>query len=204
MPSVLTDGKTPFDVKPPWPGAKQTGRRLAFARWLTQPDHPLTARVLVNRIWKHHFGTGIVTTLGNFGKTGAPPTHPELLDWLAARVRAPGLEHEGDAPADDDQRDLSAESPPSRRSWRSSTRTNALLSRMPLRRLDAEALYDTLLLVAGRLDETRVRPGRRGAGAPRRPGDADRHRDAAGGGSSTCSSRASSCRRTWRTSTSRR
>src|SRR5262249_31781998 len=57
VPSVLTDGKTPFDVKQPWPGAKQTGRRLAFARWLTKPDHPLTARVLVNRLWKHHFGT---------------------------------------------------------------------------------------------------------------------------------------------------
>ncbi len=70
-------------LTPPWPGAKQTGRRLAFAKWVTQPDHPLTARVMVNRIWKHHFGTGIVPTLANFGKAGAPPTHPELLDWLA-------------------------------------------------------------------------------------------------------------------------
>ena len=87
VPSVLTDGKTPFEVRAPWPGAKQTGRRLAFAKWVTQPTHPLTARVMVNRIWRHHFGTGIVPTLANFGKTGIPPTHPELLDWLAAPIR---------------------------------------------------------------------------------------------------------------------
>src|SRR5262249_48235246 len=71
VPSALTDGRASFVVMPPWPGAKSTGRRLAFARWLTRPDHPLTARVMVNRLWKLHFGAGLVRTLADFGKTGA-------------------------------------------------------------------------------------------------------------------------------------
>ena len=158
VPSVLTDGKTPFEVKPPWPGAKPTGRRLAFARWVTQPNHPLTARVMVNRIWKHHFGTGIVPTLANFGKAGAPPTHPDLLDWLAREfvdrkwsVKAMHRVIMTSAA----YRQSSAIGPDAKRL----DPTNALYSRAPLVRLDAEALYDSLLLVAGRLDETRGGPG---------------------------------------------
>ncbi len=158
VPSVLTDGKTPFDVKPPWPGAKQTGRRLAFARWLTQPDHPLTARVAVNRIWKHHFGVGIVKTLGNFGKAGTPPTHPELLDWLAGEFVRQGWSMKALhrlIMTSATYRQSSAVTPEQARL----DPDNALISRMPLVRLDAEALYDAMLLVACRLDESRFGPG---------------------------------------------
>jgi hypothetical protein len=157
VPTVLTDGKTPINVQPPWPGAKQTGRRLAFARWLTKPDHPLTARVLVNRLWKLHFGTGIVRTLDNFGKAGAQPMHPELLDWLAVEFVRRGWSLKA----------LHRLMMTSAVYRQSSSVTplhekldpdNALLSRMPLTRLDAESLYDTILLLAGRLDERRYGP----------------------------------------------
>jgi Protein of unknown function (DUF1553) len=157
VPSVLTDGKTPFEVTPPWPGATQTGRRLAFARWLTRPDHPLTARVMVNRLWKHHFGRGIVPTVGNSGKAGQPPTHPELLDWLARELIARGWSVKAMhrlMVTSSAYRQRSVVTP----ELRAADPDNALLSRMPLVRLDAEALYDTLLLTAGRLDGRRAGP----------------------------------------------
>src|SRR4051812_13620671 len=72
------------------PTGSSTGRRRALARWLTRPDNPLTARVIVNRLWQNHFGRGIVATPSDFGVRGEAPTHPELLDWLATELIAGG------------------------------------------------------------------------------------------------------------------
>ena len=154
VPSVLTDGRTPFHVKPPFPeGTPRTGRRLAFARWLTEPDHPLTARVFVNRIWYHHFGTGLVKSLENFGRQGEEPSHPQLLDWLAVDFVKSGW----------DIKQLHRKIMLSRTYRQNSLISeekiqrdpqNRLLSRMSSRRLDAEALRDSLLAVSGMLDDS--------------------------------------------------
>ncbi|HWB11898.1 MAG TPA: PSD1 and planctomycete cytochrome C domain-containing protein [Pirellulales bacterium] len=157
VPSVLTDGRTPFHAERPWPGAKPTGRRLAFARWLVQPDQPLTARVMVNRLWQHHFGQGLVKTPGNFGKAGTPPTHPELLDWLAREFVNRGWSLKAMhrlMMTSGAYRQSSSVAP----EHQTLDPDGALYSRMPLTRLDAESVYDTLLLVAGRLDESRFGP----------------------------------------------
>jgi hypothetical protein len=74
----------------PRPDGKTSGRRLALAEWITSPQNPLTARVIVNRMWNHHFGRGIVATVDNFGKMGEQPTHPELLDWLSVEFMKRG------------------------------------------------------------------------------------------------------------------
>ena len=151
VPSVLTDGRTPFRSSPKRPGS--TGRRLAFAEWLVDKDHPLTARVFVNRVWSHHFGRGIVESTANFGKTGTPPTHPELLDWLAVSFVESGW----------DIKWLHRQILNSR-AWQQSSHVpisveqsdpdNRWLSRMPLRRLEAESVRDSLLAVSGQLDTT--------------------------------------------------
>jgi hypothetical protein len=86
FPSILK-AKEPV-IPTPAAGAQTSGRRTALARWLVSPGNPLTARVMANRIWQHHFGRGIVRSASNFGMMGDPPTHPELLDWLATELVA--------------------------------------------------------------------------------------------------------------------
>ncbi|NQV25730.1 MAG: DUF1553 domain-containing protein [Rhodopirellula sp.] len=151
VPSVLTDGRTPFVTAPQRPGS--TGRRLAFATWLTNPRHPLTARVIVNRIWFHHFGRGIVESLGNFGHTGVAPTHPELLDWLAVSFMENGWSFKWlhrQIMLSQTYRQSSA----LRSESEERDSDNRWLSRMPLRRLEAEPLRDSLLAASGELDMT--------------------------------------------------
>ena len=157
VPGVLTDGRTPFIAEPPWPGSKKTGRRLALARWLTHPDHPLTARVLVNRTWYHHFGRGIVETLSNFGNAGVLPSHPELLDWLAHRFIDDGWSlkklHRLIMSSAAYQQVSAIRHEAERRDPE-----NRLLWRMPLKRMEAEVVRDSILAVSGRLDQTPFGP----------------------------------------------
>jgi hypothetical protein len=88
FPGVLGGGKAVIPALPA--GVNSSGRRTALANWIASPDNPATARVMVNRVWQHHFGRGIVRSANNFGLLGDAPTHPELLDWLAGQFIAGG------------------------------------------------------------------------------------------------------------------
>ena len=152
VPAVLTSASLkPYQPVSPFPGS--TGRRLALANWLTQPNHPLTARVAVNQIWMRHFGRGIVPTVSNFGHSGTPPSHPELLDWLATEFTKNNWSMKS-------MHRLMMTSQAYRQESRNveaviaADPDNALLSRMPFRRMDAETLYDSLITASGRLDPT--------------------------------------------------
>ena len=128
--------------------------RLELARWLTRPSNPLTARVLVNRIWQEHFGRGLVPTPNNFGLRGEPPSHPELLDYLTAEFIRHGWSikwlHRHILRSKTYQ--LAASAPPE---TQAKDPANVWLARYPRRRLDAEALRDALLVVGGNLDRSR-------------------------------------------------
>jgi hypothetical protein len=145
FPSVLGGQTLP-------PGTKGSGR-LHLANWIADPKNPLTARVMVNRIWQYHFGNGLVRTASNFGALGQPPTHPELLDWLAAEFVAKGWSvktvhrlilssrtYQQASRGDGANAKLDA--------------ANDYLWRFDQRRLDAESIRDTLLAVGGNLDRT--------------------------------------------------
>ena len=124
------------------PALPSTGRRLAFARWLTSRHNPLTARVIVNRVWMHHFGEGLVASPADFGKLGALPTHPELLDWLADQFVVSGWSFK-------QLHRLIMSSTV----WRQRADPHSIYP-MRLRRLDAETLRDRMLASSGALDRT--------------------------------------------------
>jgi len=151
--SILSKPNETDAIRPPSAQGKTSGLRLAFAEWLTSPDHPLTARVIVNRIWQGHFGTGIVATPDNFGTTGASPSNQPLLDqlaldfinngWSAKRLHKQIMTSTVYRQSSH-QNDKANKIDPD----------NALLWRMNLRRLDAEALRDSVIAAAGKLDTT--------------------------------------------------
>ncbi len=151
VPDVLSGAPKAYVAPTVEKGAKTTGRRLAFAEWLTQPEHPLTARVIVNRVWAGHFGAGIVASLDNFGKSGTPPTHPELLDWLATEFVREGWSLKK-------LHKLIVMSSAYRQSAGVRPEAlavdpdNQLLWRMSPRRLEAEVVRDAILAAAGQMD----------------------------------------------------
>jgi len=147
-------------------GVISTGRRAALARWLTKSDHPLTARVFVNRVWQHTFGVGLVATPNDFGVQGTPPSHPELLDWLACEFVASGwdIKHllrllltsatfrqdsRVDPNNDGHSKALLAD------------RENTLLWRANRRRLEGEVIRDSLLALSGELNTRMYGPSAR-------------------------------------------
>jgi hypothetical protein len=140
--------------------ANSTGRRTALAHWLTRPDNPLPARVMVNRLWQYHFGRGLVATPSDFGKLGEPPSHPELLDWLAAEFIARGWSLKAM------HRLIVMSSAYRQTAFRPAPAVarrkdpeNRLLWRMNTRRLEIEPIRDAMLSASGELDITMGGPG---------------------------------------------
>jgi hypothetical protein len=139
---------------------ESTGRRIALAEWIASPQNPLTARVMVNRIWQYHFGEGLVRTPSDFGKNGSRPTHPELLDWLASEfvnqkwsIKAMHRLMLNSATYQQ------STSHPEWKVYADQDPRNELLWRMNWGRLDAEVLRDSILALSGRLNPARGGPG---------------------------------------------
>ena len=150
--TAATYGDPPTEI--PRPDGRTSGRRLALAEWIASRDNPLTARVMVNRIWHHHFGRGIVRTLDNLGRMGDTPTHPELLDWLAVEFMDRGwsfkelhrllMTSEAYRMASSFRHEASADADPE----------NNLLWHYRGQRLEAEILRDAIMTVSGGIDLT--------------------------------------------------
>ncbi|MCB1063967.1 MAG: PSD1 domain-containing protein [Verrucomicrobiae bacterium] len=154
--SIIADQESddPLKVTPVSSGS--TGRRLAYAKWLTSGKHPLVARVLVNRFWLHHMGRGIVNTPGDFGRQGELPTHPELLDWLADEFVQNGWKLKplhrtillSNAYRQSSSNEISLQE----------DAENRLYARYKMRRMDAETLRDSILGVTGILNHASYGP----------------------------------------------
>ena len=140
------------------PESSGKGHRSDLARWLTSPDHPLAARVMVNRLWQHHLGVGIVATPSDFGRNGKRPTHPDLLDWLAREFVTQGYSLKA-------MHRLIMTSQAYRRSSATDAAAvakdpeNKLLWRMNRRRLEGEAIRDAILVVSGGINQAMGGPG---------------------------------------------
>ncbi len=157
--SVLNPPGTDLEVPPPASGAKTTGRRLALANWIASAENPLTARVMVNRIWQHHFGKGLVGTPNDFGHMGEQPTNPELLDWLATEFVRQGWSIKAMH-----QSILNSRTYQQASAFESAGNTkidpeNHYLWRMPLERAEGEIIRDSILAVSGELNPKMGGPG---------------------------------------------
>lgn len=152
FPVILEYG--PATITPLPDALQSTGRRTALAKWIVSNDNPLTARVIVNRVWQQHFGRGLVETASDFGRLGTPPSHPELLDWLARRFIADGwsfkklhrliltsatYRQSSERPLDQKLAKLDPQ--------------NALLWRMNVRRLSGEEIHDCVLSASGEMSQ---------------------------------------------------
>jgi hypothetical protein len=148
---IVGDLGIPKEIVPK-DGRITTGRRRALAEWIANPENPLTARVMVNRIWQHHFGKGLVLTSSNFGRLGRRPTHPELLDWLATEFMQNGWSmkhiHRLILLSETYQQDSRYDSAKSLEA----DPDNQYLWHYPQRRLEGEAIRDSILAVSGKLN----------------------------------------------------